>query len=307
MARFLVFALLAGCSFSIAPGATGDAPPGTVDASMLDGAADSAMVDAGPLGAWSAPQRITELTTAVGEDDPSLTADLLEIYFGSPRAGTLGNEDIWFATRTSVGDPFGTPVNIATLNSSSPESNIRISADGLSIYFASNRSPSLDFDLWTATRANRVSPWTAPTRISELATAVGDYAAHPSADGLQVTFCSNRAGGDEDLFVATRQAQGQPWGTAVQVTDTSTLSNECDPMDPDPTTIYFSSNRPGSMGAYDLYVATRTVGGTYVTATALTELNSTFNDRDVWVSPDQRLLVFSSNRMGSDDIYYSTR
>ncbi len=303
MARYVAFAFLAGCSFSLVPGATGDAPPGD----GTDPPIDAIPLDAAPLGVWSAPLRIEELTTAFGEDDPSMTTDLLEIYFGSTRTGSLGNEDLWFATRTTVNDPFGTPSNITPINSAFSESNVRISGDGLAIFFASNRTPSQDFDLWTSTRASRSSPWATPTRVTELSTAFGDYAAHPGAGLLQVTFCSNRTGGDEDLFVATRQATNLPWGTPAEVVDTSTLSNECDPMDPDPTTIYFSSTRVGSMGAYDLFVAKRTLGGTYVTAAALSEINSPFNDRDVWVSPDQRLLVFSSNRMGTDDIFYSTR
>ena len=50
-----------------------------------------------PVG-WSAPVEITELTSGMGDDDPSLTNDLLEIYWGSRRTGGMGSEDIWVAT-----------------------------------------------------------------------------------------------------------------------------------------------------------------------------------------------------------------
>ena len=68
-----------------------------------------------------APVEITELTSGLGEDDPSLTADLLEIYFGSRRTGGQGFEDIWRATRSSKDAAWGTPENVTALNSSSAE------------------------------------------------------------------------------------------------------------------------------------------------------------------------------------------
>src|SRR5688572_22930516 len=92
--------VLAACSFEHgrAPAdAQHDAPPIVPDT---------------PPGVWSAPVEIVELTSGFGEDDPSLTDDLLEIYFGSRRTGSIGAEDIWMASRASPADPWGTPTNV---------------------------------------------------------------------------------------------------------------------------------------------------------------------------------------------------
>jgi len=47
----------------------------------------------------------------------SVSADELELYFTSDRAGGLGYEDIWVSTRQSVHDPWGPPTNLQTVNS----------------------------------------------------------------------------------------------------------------------------------------------------------------------------------------------
>src|SRR4051794_14340228 len=103
-----VVACLTACSFT----------PGVVSSSDDARPADS-RADADETAGWSTPTLIAELSDPDGADDPSLTADLLEIYFGSHRAGSMGGvaEDIWMAKRASVNVPFGTPVNVADLNS----------------------------------------------------------------------------------------------------------------------------------------------------------------------------------------------
>jgi len=64
-----------------------------------------------PLTPFGTPQIVTELTTTANEDDPSLTADMLEIYFD--RDGDLyrshpaakGLMDIFVATRGRSASP----------------------------------------------------------------------------------------------------------------------------------------------------------------------------------------------------------
>src|SRR4051812_28768819 len=97
--------LTTACSFT----------PGTVTS---DGHADTSTEgDGGPATGWSTPVQITELADPDGADDPSLTGDLLEIYFGSDRAGSMTTgaaplEDIWVAKRASPTDPWGAPTNV---------------------------------------------------------------------------------------------------------------------------------------------------------------------------------------------------
>jgi hypothetical protein len=90
-------------------------------------------------GNWTTPALVagTNLNEA-SLDYPMLTPDELVLYVSSSRAGGAGGRDIWMATRTSTAMPFGDPVNIAALNTASPESTGWISPDNCVIYFTRN-------------------------------------------------------------------------------------------------------------------------------------------------------------------------
>ena len=56
------------------------------------------------------------------------------------RPGGFGSCDMWMTTRPTVSDPWETPVNLGpVVNSSSGENEPRLSADGSTLYFSSNR------------------------------------------------------------------------------------------------------------------------------------------------------------------------
>src|SRR5437762_1633695 len=81
----------------------------------LDGG--DASGDGGPATEWSTPVQIAQLADPDGADDPSLTSDLLELYFGSDRAGSKTSgppplEDIWVSKRLTVNDEWGTPTDV---------------------------------------------------------------------------------------------------------------------------------------------------------------------------------------------------
>ncbi|MBN2312581.1 MAG: PD40 domain-containing protein, partial [Sedimentisphaerales bacterium] len=59
---------------------------------------------------------------------------------GPFRSGGLGNVDMWMSRRMSISDPWGTPVNLGPIvNTSSLDGGPRISFDGSTLYFASER------------------------------------------------------------------------------------------------------------------------------------------------------------------------
>ena len=62
---------------------------------------------------------------------------------------------------------FGTPTKLGPLvNSSYREFNPSISADGLSLYFISNRSGGVGgLDIWVTTRETTDGPWGAPVNL----------------------------------------------------------------------------------------------------------------------------------------------
>lgn len=85
----------------------------------------------------------------------SVTNDGLTIFWDSTRTGTLGGPDLYYATRSSTSEPFGTAVHLTNLSSPGFDARPYISKDGTFLTFSSNRtgSESPAPDIWFATRA----------------------------------------------------------------------------------------------------------------------------------------------------------
>jgi hypothetical protein len=86
------------------------------------------------------------------ESAPTLSNDGRTVIFNSSRGGGLGLEDLWMATRTAVGDPFGAAMNLGpVVNSSNHDGHPDLSADGRTLSFQSTRPGGQgDGDLWMA-------------------------------------------------------------------------------------------------------------------------------------------------------------
>lgn len=260
--------------------------------------------DAASLGAWSTPIEVTELSA--GADDPSLTTDQLEIYFNSSRAGGMGSFDVWMASRTSTDEPFGPPVNVASVNSAGEDTTPEISGDGLTLHLSSVRAGGCgSADVYVAMRASRTSAWTAPALLAELCSAESDKGAMMTRDALAIFFTSRRAGG-RALYTATRVNATSPWSTPVRVSELDGPGEEESPfLDPARLTIWFATDDLGTM---NLYVATRQDPlGVFSAPVLIPELNSTTGATDPWVSDDARVIYFKSNRQGRDRIFRATR
>jgi Tol biopolymer transport system component len=85
---------------------------------------------------------VIELNSATAQDGhPNLRRDGLEIVFFSTRPGTLGAQDLYSSTRSSVSEPWSTPVNLGPLvNSSAADTRPSLSWDGATLYFGSTRA-----------------------------------------------------------------------------------------------------------------------------------------------------------------------
>lgn len=57
--------------------------------------------------------RVDVLNTDANDDDPTLTADMLEIVFGSNRGG---NQDLYSSSRPSLDDDWDPPQPVTELN-----------------------------------------------------------------------------------------------------------------------------------------------------------------------------------------------
>jgi hypothetical protein len=85
----------------------------------------------------------------------SVTNDGLTIFWDSTRTGGLGGPDLYYATRSSTSDPFGTAIHLQDLSSPGFDARPYISQDGTLLTFSSARpgSESPAPDMWFATRA----------------------------------------------------------------------------------------------------------------------------------------------------------
>jgi len=148
---------------------------------------------------WGPPVNLGSTVNCPTWDyDPSISADELELYFTSNRPGGHGGTDIWVAKRATTDDPWSEPVNIGpVVNTAIYSQSPSISADGLAIFFESNRSGGVgNSDIWMTMRATTVDPWQEPVNLGPPVNSTG-YEKMPdiSADGRTLYFGSNRSGG----------------------------------------------------------------------------------------------------------------
>ena len=274
-----------------------DAPTtDTLQVDTLLGPMDAADAEV-PLGPWGTPSLVFPGSGSV-DDDPTLTGDLLEIYFN--RANL-----VYGATRASVTDAWSMPSVVSPLGS--PDTTPEVSLDGLTMYVASSRPGTLGAnDIMMSTRATKGDMWSTPTFVTELDTPSEDNSGDMTLDGLEIVFGSSRAG-TADLYTSTRAATTDAWGTPTAIAELDTASIENSPfLTGDGLTIYFDSNR---LGTTDLFVATRTDRSSpFSTPTLISELSTAIaNEEDPWVSPDGHLMLFVSDGAGHQQIYQSTR
>ena len=96
---------------------------------------------------------VTALNDPAANDiQPNVRADGLELVLSSNRTGSQG-QDIWVASRASLGDPWSAPVNIgAGVNSAAGESRPSLSRDGSQLLFGRSPGPEGMSDIYQANR-----------------------------------------------------------------------------------------------------------------------------------------------------------
>ncbi|MCG8449976.1 MAG: hypothetical protein MI725_10415 [Pirellulales bacterium] len=258
------------------------------------------------------------INSSAFEGHPRLSADGLRLFFNSDRTGGQGGRDLWLAERASLTSPFATPINLGnTINSSGTEFTASESFDGLTLYFDSGGI------LQKATRNNLSTPWT----DSSITVSTAEFATvntgpgtliHPevSQDGLTLVY-QNTIGIVADLVLSTRSSVSDPWGAPTVLTNINTPppasgSNAWDfhpTFSPDELSLFFSSSRPGGMGAVDLYRAIRSSTAVAwtdgsVQIEAITDLNTSSGEASPFLFGNT--LWFHSNRpggFGAQDIF----
>jgi hypothetical protein len=287
--------VLASCGFphgSLQSGSGSDASPAddaAIDDSAMADEGTSVTMDAPPdsvgMGAWA--NIATVLPGApVGDDDPSLTGDLLEIYFNR-------NNDIYVAKRASLSAAWGTPARVDEVSSVSIETTPEITSDGLVMFLSSDKTPTTGGeDIWMSTRASRAAAWGTPAHVDQLSSATDNAASAPTDDLLAIVQIGNPSGTDVQLFMSTRANTSTNWPSPGAIAGVNSTASDFSPMlSQDRKTIYFDSARSGDE---ELYVATRAAAtGAFNAPTVISEL-CTVNtqETDPWVSPDGHHIFF---------------
>jgi hypothetical protein len=251
---------------------------------------------------FGVPQDLGPVVNSSGSDgSPEISPDGLTLYFDSGRPGGQGDWDIWMTTRSPGGD-WGTPVPLPVpINGPYADSGPSLSADGLSLYFGSNRSGGYgNYDLWISTRQSQDAPWGPPVNLGPKVNG-SYYDNHPSisADGLSLYFDSARPGGlGYDVWVTRRATLKSPWGTPVNpgwaIND---IGIELSPyIFHDNLILFFDSRRVDR----DIWMARRpTADESWELAVPLDPPVNTWDfDTDPSVAADGSMLYFGSDRPG---------
>ena len=251
------------------------------------------------------PRLLAELDAGYGNENPTLTADLRELYFNSNH-GSETESDVWVARRDGAGDPFAAPVLVAGLDTLAYEGNPAISLDGLSLYFGSDREGGAgDIDIWRTSRAARTAPWSVAENQGALNSPAKDIPRPPGQHGLVMPLSSQRHVPDGyQLYTATRPSVVAPFGAPAMIPELSDPThNIADAfLSDDGLTLFYASSPIGAMP--DLFVSWRkSTSKPFTVPAPLVDLNTAGDERDPWLSPDGTRLYFVSDRSGTLQIY----
>ncbi len=273
----------------VGPDAQDDAAP--ADAPVLADAPIDVMIGMG----WATPIAITALNTPQRDSDPAITADGLELFFSSSRAGGMGGDDIYYTKRATTASAWDPPANLTTISSASNDLSVEITGDGQHLWFQSLRSGM--GDIYTSDRI--VGGWSAPTLVTELSSPTeieADFGVSP--DGLTVIISRGDLG-SRSLYISTRPNLAATWGTPALLADINSMA-----MDPSASSltnganiVYFHADT-----IRNIYVATKS-GGTYSAPASVSEVNTMLRDGCPYVPQSNNVMYFE--RAG--DLYYTSR
>ncbi|HUT36726.1 MAG TPA: SUMF1/EgtB/PvdO family nonheme iron enzyme [Planctomycetota bacterium] len=241
---------------------------------------------------------------------PHVSADGLTLLFSSCRPGGRGHDtcDLWMCTRRSVAEPWGSPANLGPqVNSTDDELDPCLSADGLTLYFGSDRPGGLGkYDLWMCTRRTVGDPWGSAQSLGPgLNSAADDVGPCVSADELLLIFKSDRPGGHgrNDLWMCTRRRTADAWGPPVNAGpvlngpgESSSASLSGDGL----TLLFGAPSRAGGKGGLDVVMSMRrTAAEAFGAPVSLgAGLNEGSTNSSPALSADGRVLYFHSDRPG---------
>lgn len=259
------------------------------------------------------------INTLDHEYEPRICEHGAAMFFVRGKAGE--NADIYYCLRTSAG--WGEPAALDAINTDAEELGPEPSPDGLTLYFYSDRDGGAGgYDLWVTRNEDGV--WREPVNLGpHVNTSFNEYGPALTPDESQLYFSSNRPQPadaappdpdawpatvredlyqrDYDLYVSALTDRGV--GNAELVAGLNSEFNEGSPaISPVGDFIYFSSDRPGGEGGFDIYRSRRLRGGHLEAENLGPSINTAANELDPAVGLGGFELHFSSDRLREDDV-----
>ena len=205
--------------------------------------------------------------------------------------------------------PFGTPHIVTGLRSDTDDvQDPSLTFEQLELYFASPTGGQLD--IWVSRRTVATDPWGPSTLVAELSSPQNDEDPEVSVDGLFMYFASDR-GGAERIYMSQRRTRDTPWGTPALVSTLGASTLDKAPgLDRSQLNLAFASQRATASVAH-LFTATRPdASAAWLSASAITALNSAWEDSDPALFSNASGLVFASRRLtqgGTADLFQAAR
>jgi hypothetical protein len=289
--------------------------------------AGSHPVAAPEFGEWLPPIMLAGPVNAVPSYGAVTSRDGLSLYL---TRGSGAAADIYVSQRASLDELWGDPVKLAApVNSPFTDMIPALSRDEHWLFFTSDRPGSQSWDLWASWRRNTKDDfaWQEPVNLGPGVNSIAQETTGSSFENDEagiplLFFASNRLrpGGTpppgqlpigHDIYVSALQPDGT-FGQAVRDDDLSTDLGGVQDLEGRPMVrfdgreIIFVSDRPGAVGATDLWVATRdSVEAPWGITVNLAAVNTTAGELHPYLSPDGRTLYFT-RRIGTSPYIFVT-
>ena len=196
-----------------------------------------------------------------------------------------------------------TPVPITTINSSAPESQGSLSADGLSIYFG-RLTDGTAWQLWMATRNSVNDSFGSPVAVQGV-NGFNSYTVYPwiSQDNQRLYYTCG-----DYTYMSSRIADNS-WSAGQLVAGLDAIGKmEVARFSADELDVVFQSKAAGGKGGWDIYEATRPDRNSpFTNIHNLSQLNSVAYDGCPSLSADGLTLYFASDIASQCYIYKTIR
>ena len=283
--------------------------------------------------AWTSAQKVDEISGNSSElNTPSLdgcpiqSPDGLSFYMASNRPGGKGGLDIWVATRTSTSAPWGAPVNLGEPVNSAADDFCPTPVLKGGLFFVSREAlPGAcgQGDIYY-THRTATGAWAEPQRLlcapagpnSELDEQGPSWVdASGTLRGRKLLYFSRSSVTPSvagEIYVSERQ-NGARFGAATAVSELNdAAANDIQPnVRANGLEVVFSSNRVGTLGAQDIWVATRPTRSAPWSAPVNigSAVNTAAAESRPSLSRDGKQLLFgrAPGPEGASDIYVTTR